>query len=106
MNSPALIKIFTSNVYKDQINKENVLGAGGQIAVSFGKLVKDMWSNSYNLVVPKEFKKIVGERFASFAGYDQQDSQEYLSELLGVLDEDLNRIAKKPHVPKTKSNYI
>lgn len=44
-----------------------------------------MWSGAYVKVVPREFKTTIGEFQPQFAGYDQQDSQEFLSFLLDGL---------------------
>jgi ubiquitin C-terminal hydrolase len=33
-----------------------------------------------------------------FAGHDQQDAQEFLSEMLDSLHEDVNRVVRKPYI--------
>jgi ubiquitin C-terminal hydrolase len=70
----------------------------GEIARSFGELVKSMWSGRYSYVVPRNFKMAVGRFAPQFSGYQQQDSQELLTFLLDGLHEDLNRVKKKPYV--------
>ena len=57
----------------------------------YARLLKDMWSDRYTKVVPREFKRTIGEFRPQFAGYDQQDSQELMNFLLDGLHEDLNR---------------
>ena len=54
-------------------------------------------------VIPREFKRTIGEFQPQFAGYDQQDSQEFMSFLLDGLHEDLNRCKRKPFVAKIES---
>ena len=54
-------------------------------------------------VIPREFKRIIGDFQPQFAGYDQQDSQEFMSFLLDGLHEDLNRCKRKPFVAKIES---
>lgn len=49
---------------------------------------------------PRSFKSTIGRFNASFSGYQQQDSQEFLAFLLDGLHEDLNRIHKKPATEK------
>jgi ubiquitin C-terminal hydrolase len=102
-NTQALTEFFLNENYKDQINYDNPLGNNGKVALSYGKLVKEIWSNSYTLVIPRDFKNTIGEFRPQFAGYEQQDSQEFMNFLLDGLHEDLNRIHKKPHVQKIES---
>ena len=52
---------------------------------------------------PRNFKQIIGKYGPSFSGYGQQDSQEFLLFLLDGLQEDLNRIHKKPYIEKPDS---
>ena len=52
---------------------------------------------------PRNFKNVIGKYGASFSGYQQQDSQEFLMFLLDGLQEDLNRIHKKPYIQKPDS---
>jgi len=49
-----------------------------------------------NYFAPWDIKKIVSKYASQFMGYGQQDSSEFLSLLLDLLHEDLNRIIKKP----------
>lgn len=84
-NSEHLSKLFVSGAYKSEINADNPLGHGGKLALSFGSLMTDMWSNNYTKVVPRDFKRTIGEFQPQFAGYDQQDSQEFLGFLLDGL---------------------
>lgn len=52
---------------------------------------------------PKQIKSTIGRYGPSFAGYGQQDSQEFLLFLLDGLQEDLNRIQTKPYIEKPDS---
>jgi ubiquitin C-terminal hydrolase len=49
-------------------------------------------------------KQTVGEFAPRFAGYQQQDSSEFLSFLLDGLHEDLNRVKKKPYGATVEAN--
>jgi ubiquitin C-terminal hydrolase len=42
-------------------------------------------------------QKVLGKFAPQFAGYQQQDSQEFMSFLLDGLHEDLNRVQQKPY---------
>lgn len=52
---------------------------------------------------PRQLKHTVGRYGPAFSGYGQQDSQEFLLFLLDGLQEDLNRIQKKPYIEKPDS---
>jgi ubiquitin C-terminal hydrolase len=84
-NTEAITRLFLDDAYKAQLNTDNPLGHGGKLAVAYGKLIKDMWSNAYCKIIPRDFKYTIGEFQPQFAGYDQQDSQEFLGFLLDGL---------------------
>jgi ubiquitin C-terminal hydrolase len=94
-----LKEYFTqSDFYKD-INKKNPIGMKGEIAISFGEIMKDVWSGSYSDIGPRDLKLKLAKYAPQFIGYNQHDSQEFLAFLLDGLHEDLNRIVEKPYVP-------
>ena len=59
--------------------------------------------NSLSSFAPRNFKNVIGKYGPSFSGWQQQDSQEFLLFLLDGLQEDLNRVKKKPYVEKPDS---
>ena len=59
--------------------------------------------NSLTSFAPRNFKNVIGKYGPSFSGWQQQDSQEFLLFLLDGLQEDLNRVKKKPYVEKPDS---
>lgn len=97
-NTPELKDYFVSRVFESEINAENPLGNGGQLAQQFGKLIQHIWSGSRDTVVPRDFKSALSRFAPQFSGYAQQDTQELLAFLLDGLHEDLNRIKKKPYI--------
>ena len=103
-NTPAITEYFDNDNYQEDINEDNPLGMKGEIARTFGQLIKDMWSGKYNYVVPRAFKMAVGRFAPQFSGYQQQDSQELLTFLLDGLHEDLNRVKQKPYVEMSDSD--
>lgn len=47
---------FQGNEYKDDINTENPLGAGGKLAITFAKLMRDLWSGRDRSLSPYNLK--------------------------------------------------
>merc|ERR1719447_1828057 len=97
-NIHEVTEYFDNDNYVEDINEDNPLGMKGEIARSFGQLIKDMWCGKFTYVVPRAFKMAVGRFAPQFSGYQQQDSQELLTFLLDGLHEDLNRVKQKPYV--------
>ena len=103
-NTPAITEYFDNDNYLEDINEDNPLGMKGEIARTFGQLIKDMWSGKFTYVVPRAFKMAVGRFAPQFSGYQQQDSQELLTFLLDGLHEDLNRVRQKPYVEMSEAD--
>ena len=102
-----LRRYFCSGAYRDDLNRNNPLGTGGELATTFAELLCEMWGSretstpSFNGVVyPRTFKYTLGKHAEQFLGYDQHDSQELATYLLDALHEDTNRVTKKPYVEK------
>ena len=108
---------FLSGEYARDLNKDNPLGTGGELATQFASLMGDMWgvttkrrsvlgaasSSSYldsssGAIYPRSFKHCLGKHAEQFVGYDQHDSQEVATYLLDKLHEDTNRVTRKPYV--------
>ncbi|KAI9782348.1 MAG: CSN-associated deubiquitinating enzyme Ubp12 [Geoglossum umbratile] len=99
-----LTRYFIADEYKKELNVENPLAHNGEVAKAFGTLLHLMLApNSPVSVAPRQFKNTIGRYGPSFSGYGQQDSQEFLGFLLDGLQEDLNRIQKKPYIEKPDS---
>jgi len=124
VHTDPLKKYFLSGDFSSDLNRDNPLGTGGELAVQFASLMRDMWlsdssqpqrDNSYgygsygklyndasstNVVHPRKFKLTLGKHAEQFMGYDQHDSQELATYLLDALHEDTNRVSKKPYIEK------
>lgn len=100
---PEVNYYFFFDLYEQELNKTNPLGNKGEVALAFSNLLHKLFdprtSNS-SYVTPREFKYTIGRYSSMFHGYQQQDSQEFLSWLLDALHEDLNRIYDKPYLEK------
>lgn len=98
-----LNEYFLYGGYEDEINNDNPLGYKGHVAHAFGHLVQSLFSPSYGInsfFAPRNFKNTIGHYNQLFAGFGQQDSQEFLAFILDGLHEDLNRVIKKPYLEK------
>lgn len=98
-----LTKYFLTNEYSDEVNKSNPLGYNGKVAMAYGNLLKDIYTEGRGSVVPRDFKTTVGRCRTTFSGWGQQDTQEFLGFLLDALQEDLSRVKKKPYIEKPDS---
>jgi len=125
-HTESLRRYFLSGEYIKDLNRENPLGTGGELATQFASLMGEMWSepskqgntvsgntqnwkystsysqtNSYSQAIyPRSFKNSLGKHAEQFMGYDQHDSQELATYLLDALHEDTNRVTKKPYIEK------
>ena len=97
-NVSALREFFVSGAFEGDLNPSNPLGAEGRLAQAFASLLRLMWGNGASVVSPRNFKHVLGQFAPQFAGYGQQDSQEFCNYVLDKLHEDVNRILKKPYV--------
>ncbi|KAI9105652.1 hypothetical protein DFS34DRAFT_21539 [Phlyctochytrium arcticum] len=90
-----LMGYFLGGHYKNDINSNSPMH--GQLSQAFAALVNQTGKAlSTKSVSPSAFKKHL-ERYApQFAGYQQQDSQEFLRFMLDGLHEDLNKVSVRP----------
>ncbi|RSM09585.1 hypothetical protein CDV31_007598 [Fusarium ambrosium] len=98
-----LTKYFLTDDYVDEVNKTNPLGYNGKVAMTYGNLLKEIYTEGRSSVVPRDFKTTIGRCRPTFSGWGQQDSQEFLGFLLDGLQEDLSRVKKKPYIEKPDS---
>jgi ubiquitin carboxyl-terminal hydrolase 4/11/15 len=90
--------------YKQDLNPDNPLAYHGEVAKAYANLLTQIYSeNAPASFAPRQIKATIGKYGSSFSGYGQQDSQEFLGFLLDGLQEDLNRVLKKPYIEKPDS---
>lgn len=94
--------ISTDGDYKQELNPGNPLGHHGNVAKAYAALLHSIY-NTNSSFSPTQFKATIGKYGVNFSGYGQQDSQEFLLFLLDGLQEDLNRVKKKPYIEKPDS---
>lgn len=87
------------------MNPGNRDGSRGEIAKQWADLLKNLYNpdGSSSYINPSKFRRAVGRDKYDFAGYEQQDSQEFFGYLLDTLSEDLCRIDQKPNTVKPDS---
>ncbi|RMZ92033.1 hypothetical protein DV736_g726, partial [Chaetothyriales sp. CBS 134916] len=98
-----LTDYFLHDEYKRELNRDNPLGHDGNVALAYGQLIHQIYADGANSCSPSKFKATIGRYGPNFSGYQQQDSQEFLLFLIDGLNEDLNRIKKKPYIEKPDS---
>ncbi|XP_058105703.1 ubiquitin carboxyl-terminal hydrolase 8-like isoform X2 [Magnolia sinica] len=97
VHTDMLVEYFLGD-YSREINQQNPLGMGGELALAFGELLRKLWAPGRAPVAPRSFKTTLGCFAPQFSGFNQHDSQELLAFLLDGLHEDLNRVKHKPYL--------
>ncbi len=97
-NCKILTDYFLEDKYKKFINENNPIGSHGKLVESYAELIKHLWYGQKDSIEPYSFKETIGNIRTMFRGYQQQDTQEFLSFLLDGLHEDLNKVLNKPYV--------
>ena len=94
-----LLKSFImSKTISNEINLSNPLGSKGQLLLAFSDLFKLYWKNKFEDISPLFFKHIMETHLPIFKGHAQHDAQEFLSQLLDGIHEDVNKIIDKPYI--------
>ena len=96
-NCTELTTYFLSGEFKNDINTNNSEGARGNLAKSWYELLEEYWNSSAHTGNPGGVKSVVGRKVRKFSGYSQQDSNEFMTEFLSILNEDLNKTDKKEY---------
>lgn len=95
-----LAAYFVSAEYRKHLNRTNPIGYSGHVAEAFAELCRHLYCDHLGAFSPNAFKATVGRYNRAFAGYIQQDSQEFTAFLLDGLHEDLNKVVDKPATEK------
>ena len=96
-NCSELTTYFLSGKFKDHINKKNKLGLGGKLANAWYDLLLYYWNSNKDVGNPSNVKNCVAKKVKKFSGFNQQDSNEFMTEFLSLLNEDLNKTSKKKY---------
>ncbi|POM71202.1 Ubiquitin-specific protease [Phytophthora palmivora] len=92
-----LTRYFLSNQYKKDLNVDNPLGTGGNLANEYDALLKELWFGTVPSTSPANLKRAISRFAPQFSGFQQHDAQELLAYIIDGLHEDLNRVKHKPY---------
>jgi len=105
-NCTELTTYFLTKKFEKDINSENKEGLQGRLANAWYELLHDYWMSSTRTGNPSNVKSAVAKKVRKFSGYSQQDSNEFMTEFLGILSEDLNKndLKKYEELPEKQEN--
>jgi hypothetical protein len=96
-HTKGLTEYFLTHNYKKQVNRLNKFGSGGEVSNSYGDLMHKLWNGNKKIAKPIEFKKSIAKANSLYKGNNQHDSFECIINILDILNEDLNKVNKKPY---------
>ena len=96
-NCSELTAYFLTEKFKQNINKNNKQGLQGKLAYAWFDLLKQYWTTKTRTGDPSNVKSTVAKKVKKFAKFNQQDSNEFMTEFLSILNEDLNKSDKKEY---------
>ncbi|TDH71888.1 hypothetical protein CCR75_002676 [Bremia lactucae] len=99
-----LTRYFLSNKYKKDLNRDNPLGTGGNLAEEYDALLKELWFGSGSNTSPANLKGAISRFAPQFSGFQQHDAQELFAFIIDGLHEDLNRVKHKPYTEVKESD--
>ncbi|KAG6960464.1 hypothetical protein JG687_00008221 [Phytophthora cactorum] len=99
-----LTRYFLSNQYKKDLNRDNPLGTGGNLAEEYDALLKELWFGTVPSTSPANLKRAISRFAPQFSGFQQHDAQELLAYIIDGLHEDLNRVKHKPYTEVNESD--
>jgi len=89
--------------YRQDLNEQNPLGTGGDVAKHFASVMEFLW-RGHACISPIDFKKCINRHHPAFNNNCQQDSSEFLIFVLDSLHEDLNRVRQRRQTLPEQSN--
>ena len=92
-----LTVFFLTKDYEKDLNKENKRGLRGELAKEWYSLLEKYWIESTNAGNPSSFKSTISTKARIFRGYQQQDSNEFMTYFLDYINEDLNKVTNQPY---------
>ncbi len=93
-----LTDYFLSDKYEADINTDNPISLGGELAKEYANLIGALWRDGALTVTPRKFKSSLARFAPQFSGYMQQDAQELLAFLLDGLHVYLYIVKNKRYI--------
>ena len=90
MASPFLTDYFFKSFGKERHNRST------RLAQTYADLLHACKTAGGSPVTPSALKNAVARTVATFSGYNQQDSQEFMRFLIDRMHDELNRVTSKP----------
>ena len=75
----------------------NCTELSGKLANAWYELLQEYWLSNKRIGNPSNVKSTVAKKVRKFSGFNQQDSNEFMTEFLSILSEDLNKANKKDY---------
>jgi ubiquitin carboxyl-terminal hydrolase 4/11/15 len=90
------VDVFSkSDAWKADCNWTSPVGTRCEVVEAFAGFMRELWAGRER-ISPRSFKFTVGKFAGQFSGYSQQDAAEFLTFLLDLVHEDLNRVHERP----------
>jgi hypothetical protein len=96
-HTQGLTEYFLQKSYESDVNYDNSDGSGGDVMKSYGDLINKLWDGGDKSLKPTDFKNSLSKHNPFYEGHQQHDSFEWMLSILYFLNEDLNKITKKPY---------
>ena len=90
---------------EEYLNKDNILGTGGTLTIAYINLLFNINNQINNkFFSPETFKKILSLCSKKYEGNEQEDAHEFITYLLDMMNEDLNKVINKPYLNESENN--
>ena len=100
-----LTNYFFNYFKEDHLNKDNILGTRGVLTIAYINLLLNINNTTNNkFLSPETFKIVLGLCSKKYEGNNQEDAHEFITYLLDMMHEDLNRVINKPNINENEKN--
>ena len=100
-----LTNYFFNYFKEDHLNKDNILGTRGVLTIAYINLLLNINNTTNNkFLSPETFKIVLGLCSKKYEGNNQEDAHEFITYLLDMMHEDLNRVINNPNINENEKN--
>ena len=98
INCPEIVDFcLNENFLEYAINYRSKFGFSGYVTRAFYRLLNIKWKICDKLIIPNDFKRMLGLLSPNFANTNQHDASEFYSTVISALHDDTNMITVKPN---------